>query len=241
MKTILTLGVLAIVLFTAAAGLSTWLQMQKATDEKEPAAKKKTREKDAEPDAPLIRPLPTLGAAEAEKSAREVQGAQTRLRDWENRLASRERQFEAVLLDFRAERDAVERTRKQLADELKLIAAKSADLDRKATDLDDQRKQLARGTADLTRNTTQIRQDEQANVVKVAGWYDAMPPENAAKLLQEMVGSGKVDTAVKILAKMKDSKASRVLGEMTDLGIANDLTERVRKLRPVPTETPPGG
>jgi flagellar motility protein MotE (MotC chaperone) len=241
MKTIVGLGVLAIVLFTAAAGLSTWLTMQKPAEKEEPTAKKKREKDPAEPDAPLVRPLPTAGAEAAEKVAREIQSEKAKLSDWESRLRTRERQFEAVLEDFRAERAAVEKVRKQLADELKLIAARSAEVEKQLAALDTQRKDIARGTADLTRGTTQLRKDEATNITKLAGLYDAMAPETAAKLLQEMAASGKIDTAVKILANMKQTKASKVLGEMSDPSIPIDLTERMKRIQPEPPATPPGG
>jgi flagellar motility protein MotE (MotC chaperone) len=243
MKTIVGLGVLAIVLFTAAAGLSTWLTMQKAANnETDQANKKKAREKDpAEPDAPIVRPTPIAGAEAAEKAVRDANLTYAKARELELRVAAREKQFEAVLADFRAERDAVERTRRQLADELKLIAAKNSEVEKKLADLDDQRKQLARGTAEFNRNTTQIRQDEQANLAKMATMFDAMSPENAAKLLQEMAGSGKIDTAVKLLANMKQTKSSKVLSEMSDPTVVGDLIERMKRLQPAPPAAGPAG
>lgn len=241
MKSILTLGVIAVVLFTAAAGLSTYLTMQKQTPTEEPkdtAAKRKP--KDREPDdTAAIRTSPQVGSENAERLGKELNDRLSRVKDRETRLDSRERQFETVLVDFRAEREAVERTRKLLADELKLLAAKSADLEKQALALEDLRKQISKGNTELVKSRVEVQKDESTNLVKVAALYDAMPPENAAKLLTQMADTGKLDTAVKIVANMKPSKASKALSEMTDPSLANQIIDKWKSLKSTPT-TPEG-
>ena len=58
---------------------------------------------------------------------------------------------------------------------------------------------------------TELEGDEKDNIKKMAGMYDSMPPEGAAKILQEMSDSGSMDTAVKLLAMMKERQAAKVL------------------------------
>ncbi len=236
MKSIITLGVLAVVLFTAAAGLSTYLQLQKAapTDEgKDTAGKRKAKEK--EPAEPVAQATPKGGEDVVARVAAEVEKERGKLSAREERLSARERQFEAIIADFRAEREAVEKTRQQLADALKQVLAKSIELDRKSNELEEVRKAIARGETNLKKDTIEVQKSEQANLIKLAALYDSMPPENAAKIFQQMADGGKMDTAVKLIAMMKPTKASKVLTEMADPALAAQLVEKIKNLKPAPT------
>ena len=61
-----------------------------------------------------------------------------------------------------------------------------------------------------------------------------------AKILQQMADTGKMDTAVKVLAAMKPAKASKVLSEMPDSSLAAQLLEKMKSLKPAPGTTPEG-
>ena len=236
MKTILTFGVMAVVLFSVAAGLSLYLNAPKI-DESKDATKKKSKEKDAdgEADRPIVRAPVTSGADDAAKNAVLYQAQVAGLTEREVKLDARRKQVELVLQDIRSEREELSRVRQQLAAELKLVADKSAELDKKFTSLDEQRKLLAKGSADLSKGRTDYEKDERTNLTKMAALYDGMAPETAAKILQQMADTGKMETAVKVLAQMKPAKASKVLSEMPDAALAAQLLEKMKGLKTTPT------
>jgi chromosome segregation ATPase len=183
MKNMLTLGVLAVVCFTAAGALSIYLQKSPVAEEtKEPAAGKKKKDKEKDDDIPAVRTTPTVASEETAKLTAELRDQASRLRDRENRLKVKEQQVELILSDIRSEREALDRIRGQISVEMKLAADKSTDLDKKFTDLDEQRKLLAKGSTELAKTRTEYDKDERTNIAKMAALYDAMAPENAAKI-----------------------------------------------------------
>jgi flagellar motility protein MotE (MotC chaperone) len=138
-------------------------------------------------------------------------------------LRLRTEQVEIVLRDLQVERQVVENLLKQVNAEMKNASARSGELETLAAELERKRLEFAAA--------------EKQNINKMAGMYDAMPPENAAPILKQMADSGKMDTAVKILVQMKERQAARVLAELNDAALAAQLLDRMRLLKPTP---PPG-
>lgn len=82
--------------------------------------------------------------------------------------------------------------------------------------------------AEIQKKQADLDAIERKNIDKMAAMYDTMAPESAAKIVQQMADSGKLDTAVKILAQMKDRQAARVLAELTDVTLAAQLLDKLR-------------
>ena len=100
-----------------------------------------------------------------------------------------------------------------------------------------------RGVRRVVESPIDIAQSEDKNLLKMAAVYDAMPPENAAKIMQQLADTGKMETAVKLLSQMKETKAAKVLAEMSDPALAAQMTEKVRGVKRASTPllpTPPG-
>ena len=163
-----------------------------------------------------------------------------RIKERESKVEIRQKQIDLILMDIRSDREILDRLRNQIATELKLVSEKSGELDKKFAELDTERKQVAKSTSELGKGRLEIEKDERTNLVKMASLYDAMAPENAAKILQQMADTGKMDTAVKVLAAMKPAKASKVLSEMPDSSLAAQLLEKMKSLKPAPGTTPEG-
>ncbi|WP_020468451.1 MotE family protein [Zavarzinella formosa] len=242
MKNVILLGVVAVVLFSVSAGLSLYLNTPKPTEEAKTTETPKKAKAPAEPesDRPIVRSATNMGADDTSKLAAQLREQLGTVRDREAKLETRQKQVELILQDIRAERDVLDRLRIQVGAELKLVGEKSGDLDKKFAELETERKKLAQGTADLSRTRTEYDKDERVNLGKMATLYDAMAPENAAKILQQLADTGKMETAVKVLAQMKASKASRVLSEMPDAALAAQLLEKMKGLKPAPVTLPEG-
>lgn len=244
MKNMILLGVVAIVLFSISAGISLFLNTSKTPVEETKTADtgKKSKVGDLEGEKPLVRPSVNSGAEDTSKLANQLRDQLSSVKDREAKLDSRQKQVEIILQDIRAEREALDRLRQQVGNELKLVAEKSSELDKKYTDIENEKKNLVKGNADLSKTRIEIDKDERMNLTKMAGLYDTMAPENAAKILQQMADGGKMDTAVKVLAQMKPAKASRVLSEMPDAALAAQLLEKMKGLKPmIPATTTPEG
>ena len=93
----------------------------------------------------------------------------------------------------------------------------------------------------MRRATLEVTDLESKNLKQVAGIYDKMDPEAAAQNIQQMTEKGALDTAVTILANMRDRQAANLLGELSklDAGIAAQVFERMRYLK-TPAKTAKG-
>lgn len=236
MKAILQLGVVALVLFSASAAMSVWLnQFGKATETPatapDPKAAKgddkhgadKHGEKDKHGDKTAGEKADPKGGSKTDHGPGADPTAVLALREREARLERRQAQMDLVLRDLQAQREAYDNLAKLVATEVKTAAAKATDTDAKIADI--QKKQ-----ADLDAI-------ERKNVEKMATMYDSMAPESAARIVQQMADSGKLDLAVKILGQMKERQAARVLAELPDATLAAQLLDKLRLLKR-PAKTP---
>ena len=240
MKNLLILGLVALLLFAVSAALSLWLNQSKegeGADKKE--AKKSAKESKADDDLrPSIRPNPTVGTEETAKLAATLREQLAANKEREARLDRRQAQIDLLLMDIRSEREALDALRKQVTVEMKMVGEKMNELDGRFVQLDKERAATNKKIEEAKKSVVDIAQNEDKNFVKMAEMYNAMAPESAAKILQNLVDTGKTDTAVKVLALMKETKAAKVLAEITDAALAATLLEKMRGVKRTPATIP---
>jgi len=236
MKNYLILGLASLLLFSVAAGLSVWLQQSKAQvaedkeKDKEKDAKKglkDDKEKPAKSDTPKdkpaadpLKPSPTDPLAVAADQKLESQAMKNR----EARLEKQKAQVELILQDIRTQRDEVDKMGKQVAAEVKLALARAPEVD----PLPDPTPKKGPIFAD---RPLPADPGEKKNIERLAVMYEAMPPETAAKIFQEMADRGNMDTAVRVLVQMRERQAGKVIAEMADAALAAQLLEKIAKLK----------
>lgn len=238
MKNFIILGLVACLLFSLSAALSLWLNQSRQTIEAEKqaekdkaAAKNTSRNPEGKEPAdprPPVKPEP--GPLPLPDPA-----AQGGARDRAN-LERRAAQIELVVRDIQTQREAVDATLRQVMAELKTAttaaaAGRVAELDVVAAELEKQKQEMA--------------SSERKNIDKMAALYDVMAPESAAPILKQMSESGKMETAARLLAKMKERQAAQVLAALSDPALAAQLLDKMRSLKaaaPTPVPAPaPGG
>ena len=149
-------------------------------------------------------------------------GQQPPRNDWpacaerEAELAARQKQMELIRQDIRGERSAIDELRKQVNDEMKAADETLRAAEQKQVELEQKRQNMAGEVKDMQSQLIEMDKAESANVQKIAEKIDLMQPDAAAKLIQQLADTGKMDTAVKMLADMKDRQAAKILSEMTD-------------------------
>jgi flagellar motility protein MotE (MotC chaperone) len=146
------------------------------------------------------------------------------VREREYNLNARQKQLEMVIEDIRSERAAIDELRRQLDDILKVGEEQMADVERRRTELEIKQQ-------NIDGRVTEMAGQEKDNIKKMGSVYDNMAPESAAKIIQQMADSGTMDTAVKLLAVMKERQAAKVLAEMPDPSLAAQLSERLKDLK----------
>lgn len=273
MGKLLTVGLTAVVLFSASAGVSWYLrQMQTAKNDHETGTTHEAaKPKEAAPALPKMpsstgsahaparestahaAPNPSLQPAlrppynpEAEGTVQIASSLKERLdavHAREEQLNSRQQNLDLIFQDLRSERTTIDEQRKQVTALLKAVEQKMADLDRKATELETKRQETTKEAKQLKKNISEYQDQEKDRIKQVASMYDTMEPASAAKILQTLTDSGNLDTAVKILASMRERQAAKVLSELSDPLLAAQLVDKLKGLKkpgaPGAPATPP--
>jgi flagellar motility protein MotE (MotC chaperone) len=190
---------------------------------------------------PVIQERAASGADENVQLASSLRDRLQAVREREKQLNNRQQQLEMVYQDIRGERTVLDELRKQLSEEMRNLNEKMSSVERRASDVEQESKVNQRRLTDLGRKQIEVDAVEVKNFNKIASMYDSMEPESAAKILQQLADSGKMETAVKVVAQMKDRQASKVLAELSksDASLAGQVVEKLKGLKRVPSA--PGG
>ena len=134
----------------------------------------------------------------------------------------------------------------ELQQQKKSLAEKEHQLNDLATRLQAEREeigivtqQVSRIQTEFDRNVVRVREEETANLKRLAKIYAAMTPEGAVSIFKEM----KDDDIVRILAYMKDAETAPILELLAKPGVADakrtaQISERLKAIV-YRTPTPP--
>jgi len=256
MNKVLILGFISLVLFLLSASASWYLRAVKMPQSGESATADKTHATAADAarrnqdGAPAIVALP---AAEIEKSAARppyVAGTEQALnlatnlrerlgavRDKEAQLDARQKRLELIYQDIRGERGAIDELRKQVSNELKAVEGKMAAVERQRSESEQKIQEKSAQVSDMEKRRLELVTLEQTNIKKMAEMYDNMDAESAARILQQLADTAKLDTAVKVLGLMKERQAAKVLAAMPpDSGLAAQLLEKLKGFDRAPAQ-----
>jgi hypothetical protein len=250
----------AVILFSAAAGGSWYLQFQKqqadakdtspegakaahgsashggtAHAKAEPPAKvsaHKTPEAE-QPPRPLPRPATSTDTDRITQMAASLQQQQVTLKKREDFLQNREKQIEIVHQEVLKEQKKLDGVRKEIQAELQLVAEKLDLAEKRLAEGDKQKQKIEVQKEDVQNAVLQISSVETKNIKQLATIYDKMETEAASQSIQQMVDQGKLDMAVSILSHMRDRQAAGLLGDIAkqDPDIAVRLFDRMRVVK----------
>ncbi len=239
---------IGVILFSLAAGMSWYLQFRQhqdaeatsTTDEKsaKTGAGKSKDAKDA-PDRPFVRAPLSPDADRLTNMAATLQTQQEALKTREQLVITREKQFEVIHEEIKKEHKKLDIVRKQVETEMQLVQEKLDLLERKSAEGAKDRQKATAEIDEAKRVITELNGLENKNLKQVAGMYDKMDPESAATVIQQMVDKGQLDTAVTILAFMRDRQAATLLSAISrdEPAIATQLFNGMRHLK-IPAGAP---
>ncbi len=250
MNKALIIGFISLALFMVSASASWYLQAMKMpqanttvgaekihTGTSQPAARRQevpapaSLLPESEIERSATRPPFVAGTDRAISLASSLRDRLGVVRDKEAQLDARQQRLELVYQDIKGERNALDELRKQVSDELKAVEEKMVAVERKKAESE---QKMVDKTAELTaleKKRVELVDVEQGNVKRMAEMYDNMDAESAARILQQLADTAKLDTAVKVLGLMKERQAAKVLAAMPpDSGLAAQLLERLKGL-----------
>ena len=117
-------------------------------------------------------------------------------------------ELDQVMNDLKAERDAVAAKDRQLAEATTRLRAERAELDEAL-------KELKKIQLQVDRDVFRMKEDEAANLKRLAKMYASMDPAGAARILKELDDV----VVVKILGLMKEAETGVILDAMSRLGV----------------------
>jgi flagellar motility protein MotE (MotC chaperone) len=239
-KMYLLYGLTATVLFALAATVSLMFLAppNKSAEPSKSGSSKASEGKGSEGEAaPKLRPLVPTKASQEDMAQllTSLRQRESALKEKEGYLGQRQQQMELVLQDVKSERGSMDDLRKQIKEELTEVTRKLEELNHGKDLAVEQHKQLEKARDDLGNKQREIDQNEEKNIKRLAALYESMSPEGAARYFEQLANSGKLDTAVRILAQMRDRQAAKVLDVFSDASLAAQITEKIRGLRqPMP-------
>jgi flagellar motility protein MotE (MotC chaperone) len=249
MKKLLAIGLVTFLLFGASAGVSWYLKEHNPLNvSAQPAQDAASQSSDHRFVLPIqgddsnqpggsgqrsvARPSYSAGAEEAVQLATSLRERLASVREKENQLALRQKNLELVYEDISGERSAIDDLRKQVGEELVALEEKMVGVEKRYSETVQQRDETSSRLAQMKKDVTQLEGVEQVNFTKMANTCDSMEPESAARILEQLANSAKMDTAVKLLAQMKERQAAKVLAALpADSGLAAQLLDKLRSYR----------
>jgi hypothetical protein len=236
MKNILVIGILSLVLFSASAAMSVWLQTSKqtaATTPEEKDGKKKPGGHATEPEK---------GKSEAGHEPKagtepDSHGKPVALKpvdagptDKDDRAEVRRLQMQIISQDMRQQFAEFDKRAKQLSVELKALQGdiEATDAQMKtAKELEEQNKKKEEQLAKQSKQPS--KPDLKPDPVTVLP-FEGMEPEKLVAMITQMADSGELDRAAALMMSMKPSKSSKVLSLIPDPSFANDLYKKMTAL-----------
>lgn len=229
MKNMALMGLSAALLFAISAGLSLWLNPPKSDEAATTSAKagahknRSTGEGDEEktrvPRA-VIPPTPSGDVSESARMAEQLQGDLARVAKREEDIDRQQDLYRFVLDDIRGEMELLQGLWKRALQTKPAESVKSPTAPPPFTP--PEKKDEAKKPAEPV---------DPKSLGKATGISESMPPENAARIIEQMARAGKVDTAVQLLAKMNPRQAARVLAAVTDEKLSLQMFEKLLEAR----------
>ncbi len=212
MKNILVVALVSIVLFGVAAGLSVWLQVNAAKPaDTAHGDDKKKKPADGHGDGKSTE----KGHDDPHKADAKPTDAKAVSRD-ADRVEYRRLQMEVAAADVSGQMQDYDKLLKRVTAEMKVLLAQQDQIDAKLVEVKQAEDRTARAADDIKKGQGQAEDTAKANLTRIAGLMDQMPPEAAAAILQEWADGGKTDMAVRVIVAMKGTKAPKVLTAFTD-------------------------
>lgn len=243
MKNIILIALVSLVLFGVSAGLSVWLTMNAAkssdTGHGDEKKEKKKAAADDHGDAKDSKESKDKSNDHGDPHKADAKPVETKPANGKeaDRAEYRRLQVDVVAADMSGQMQDYDTLLKRVNAEMKVLLKEQQDLEARAAEVKQIEDRTAKTAADIKKGQLEMDETERANIARIAALADQMPAEATAGLLQQLADSGKTDTAVKVLAGMKERAAAKVLTAFTDPTVPPLLIERMQKLK----RTPPAG
>lgn len=236
MKTIIAAMLTCVVIFGLSAGATQFL-MQQPDVEVDPLDETALADGDtAEPSETSTEPqgdsVPVAFRPDNNISVEAVLQMSDSIKRMEQELAAREKRVKQdemrvklIFDDLATEQDELRAFSEGIDAKLELLERMNAELKTSLAAIETEKAELQKLSkkAESKNATAESTASSQADEVK--GWFEDLPPEQAAQYLREFSDNGKLAFAASLLQKMPDRQKSKILGAMADPILVDQLIE----------------
>ena len=238
------ISMFAILLFTLGAAAS-WFYVQmvadRPSDESMIIAPAMTNGSEADPIPKLdmlgnggILPAvirgPDLSAEEMFRLSTATKAKREQLQQYEERLREHKLRIKAADADTKSAQREVEGTLQQVRSLMDAIETLLAETKLSIGELQKERVETNRKADDLKKLETEAGAGVEADEKNFAEILQGMAPAEAAETIKEIANNGRMDFAIRLLKKMEERIASKILAEIGDPQLVAEIASRFTDL-----------
>jgi flagellar motility protein MotE (MotC chaperone) len=232
-KNAILMGLTAAILFAISAGLSLWLNQQAKPVEEAPSTTEKTpkrhKAKSSEseeeyrtPPRPLVSLPSNTEVSDATRLAEQLQSEMLRTQKREEELLRQQEMYRFALEDIRQEMASLQAIwKKWLEQPAPAASPKSATVPAPALP----------SPPMPPPNPKPDEPGEIKGIGAVKGISESMPPDTAARMLEQMARGGKLDAAAALLTKLSPRQAAKILAAIGDEQLSQQIFEKMMEVR----------
>ena len=157
-----------------------------------------------------------------------IKKMEEKLRIREQNLAKEEQQVKLLFVDLETEQDQLQAFSEGVDAKVEALSRMTAELRELLSSLDAKKAELAtmEKAAGVDEESKQSDLENKVNDVK--SWFSNLEAQQASDYLKEFANNGKLDFAASLLHKMPDRQKSKILAELSDPALVDQLISALR-------------
>lgn len=177
-----------------------------------------------------VRPQP-VSVEELLKYSLGLKSREERIVEREKELDRKQSQASIVLADIEGEQRELDGLRAQVKGELGSVERILGQIAEERQKFDADRAKSETDLKELRNSQDAAKASEVENVKTMSTWFQAMDPEKAASIINDMAKDGKIDMAVQMLSNFEDRDAAKILSAIEDTTLTVELAEAFRNYK----------
>jgi hypothetical protein len=242
MKAIVAAIITCVVIFGLSAGATQYLVNQKteASGDGEPdgegARSAGAEEKKLPPQSMPVsfRPESQVSVEAVLQMSDSIKRMEQSVAEREEKVKKDEKRVKMLFDDLATEQDELRAFSEGVEAKIDLLGRMTEELRSTLAALDERKAELEKLEKKASKDGAAVGDGLDERVRLAKGWFDDLPPEQAADYLREFANSGKLDFAAAVLQTMPDRTKSKILGVMDDPVLVDQFLESVNNRKSQP-------
>jgi hypothetical protein len=157
-----------------------------------------------------------------------IKKTEERLRIREMKLAKEEQNVKLLFVDLETEQDQLQAFGEGIDAKVEALSRMTEELRQLIGSLDEKKAELAKLEKEAGVDDESKQLDLENKVNDVKSWFSNLEARQASDYLKEFANNGKLDFAASLLHKMPDRQKSKILAELSDPALVDQLISALR-------------